>query len=167
MLRGRRRLATLKFFVVLMLCIAATDAQARASGVAQGGWSRLSAEQMNRFPTAIRLALQSAQNLCGSEMTRIRTGFLRYLPGPNGQEFTTIHLEHFECSGKGLLCSPSGCLHRVFITTSAGMQREVWRSNIGEIDMSIVSENPSLDLDYSRGGSFCRRQLQWNGNRFR
>jgi hypothetical protein len=153
------------FVVVLTLCIAATDAQARASGIAPGRWSGLSAEQMNRFPTAVRLALQSAQNLCGGETTRIRTGFLRYLPGPGGQEFTTIHFEHFECSSKDLLCSPDGCLHRIFVTTSGGMHREIWRGNIREIDMSNVSGIPSIDFDCGQGGSFCHFQRKWNGTR--
>jgi len=154
----------LKFAVVLMFCVAAADAQARASGIAQGGWSNLSVEQMNRFPTAVRLALQSAQNLCGGEMTRIRTGFLRYLPSPSGQEFTTIHFEHFECSGKDHLCSPSGCLHLIFVT-KRGSMREIWRGHIREIDMSNESGVPSIDFDCGQGGSFCHFQRKWNGTR--
>lgn len=157
----------LKFVVVLMLCLAAADAQARASGIAQGGWSYLSSEQMSRFPAAVRLALKSAQDLCGGEATRIRTGFLRYLPGPDGQEFTTIHFEHFECSGKDLLCSPSGCLHRLFVTTGGGMQREIWRGHIREIDMSNESGVPSIDFDCGQNGSFCHFQRKWNGTQFK
>ena len=79
----------LKFVVGLMFCLAAADAQARASGIAQGGWSNLSTEQMSRFPAAVRLALKDAQNLCGGETTRVRTGFLRYLPGSEGQGSTS------------------------------------------------------------------------------
>jgi hypothetical protein len=154
----------LKIVIIAVLCLNAADARARASGIAQGGWSNLSAEQMNRFPTVVRLALQSAQNLCGGETTRIRTGFLRYLPGPSGEEFTTIHFEHFECYGKDRLCSPNGCLHRVFVTTTRGM-REIWRGNVREIDMSNESGIPSIDFDCGQGGSFCHVQRKWNGRR--
>ena len=154
----------LKIFVILMLCLAATDARARASGIAQGGWSYLSAEQMSRFPTAVSLALKSAQDLCGGEATRIRTGFLRYLPGLNGVEFTTIHFEHFDCSGKDLLCSTSGCLHRLFVTKS-GRMREIWRGHIREIDMSNENGIPSIDFNCGRGGSFCHFRRKWNGRR--
>ena len=154
----------LKFVVGLMFCLAAADAQARASGIAQGGWSNLSTEQMSRFPAAVRLALKDAQNLCGGETTRVRTGFLRYLPGSEGQEFAAIHFEHFDCSGKDLLCSTSGCLHRLFITTS-GRMREIWRGNIREIDMSNENGIPSIDFDCGRGGSFCHFRRKWNGTR--
>lgn len=109
----------LKLALALTFCLAAADAQARASGIAQGGWSKLSAAQMQRLPGAVRLALHHAQAGCGAEAIRVRNGFLTYLPLPDGRQLITIHFEHVECDN-GKLCAPAGCLHRVLFSSADG-----------------------------------------------
>lgn len=156
----------LHLFIVFMVCLAATAANARASGMAQGKFSPLSNEHLQRLPPAIHKAFKSAQLLCRDDTINVRTGYLRYLKGSSGDEFVAIHFDQFACSNRDALCSPNGCLHRVFVSRG-GKYREVWRGDVFEIDMSIDSGVPSVNVDCSRGGSFCRYQMQWNGKRFR
>lgn len=149
----------LKLTFALVFCLAAADAQGRASGIAQGGWSRLSAVQMHRLPGAVRLALHHAQARCGADAIRGRTGFLTYLPIPDGRQLITIHFEHVECH-YGKVCAPAGCLHRVILSSADGkIQREIWRGNVRE----FFAGNLLIDIDCSQGGSICSRQLKWNG----
>lgn len=156
----------LHLLIALMVCLTATGANARASGMAQGKFSPLSNERLQRLPPVIHKAFKSAQLLCRDDTINVRTGFLRYLKGSGGEEFVAIHFDQFGCSNRDALCSPNGCLHRVFVSRG-GKHREVWRGDVFEIDMSIDSGVPSVDVDCSRGGSFCRYQMQWNGKRFR
>lgn len=153
----------LKLALTLAFCLAAADAQGRASGVAQGGWSRLSAAQMHRLPGAVRLALRQAQAGCEADAIRVRTGFVTYLPISDGRQFITIHFEHVEC-GNGKLCAPEGCLHRVLFSSAEGkVQRDIWRGKVREIDTAFFGGNLLVEIDCSQAGSACKRQLKWNG----
>ena len=156
----------LHFFIVLMVCLTATAANARASGMASGGLSTLSYERLQRLPPVIHKAFKAAQLVCMDDAINVRTGYLRYLKTSTGEEFVAIHFDQFGCSNRDAICSPKGCLHRVFLSRG-GMHREVWRGNVIEIDMSIESGVPSVDVDCGQGGSFCRYQMRWNGKRFR
>lgn len=156
----------MRLFIALMVCLTATGAMARASGLAQGRFSPLSYQSLQRLPAAIHKAFKSAQLLCGDDAINVRTGFLRYLQGSGGEEFVAVHFDQFGCSNRDALCSPNGCLHRVFVS-KGGKHREVWRGDVFEIDMSIELGVPSIDVDCSRAASFCRYQMQWNGKRFR
>ena len=156
----------LRLFIALVMCVISTGAIARASGIAQGKFSTLSYERLQRLPPAIHKALKAAQLLCRGDAVNVRTGFLRYLKGKEGVEFIAIHFDQVECFNRDALCSPNGCLHRVFVF-KGGNLREVWRGDVLEIDMSAESGIPSIDIDCSRGGSVCRHQMQWDGSRFR
>ncbi len=156
----------LHFFTVLVVCLTATGANARAAGMAQGKFSPLSYERLQQLPPAIRKAFKAAQRLCMDDAINVRTGYLRYIKGSWGEEFIAIHFDQFGCSNRDALCSPRGCPHRVFLS-KGGMHREVWRGDVFEIDMSIESGVPSIDVDCSRAGVFCRDQKQWDGKRFR
>ena len=153
----------LKLALALAFCLAAADAQCRASGMAQGGWSKLSAVQMHRLPGAVRLALHQAQAGCGADAIRVRTGFATYLPISDARQLITIHFEHVEC-GNGKLCAPEGCLHRVLFSSADGkIQRDIWRGKVREIDTAFFAGSLLVEIDCSQGGSVCRRQLKWNG----
>lgn len=154
-----------RFVIVLMICITTSGALARASGQAQGRLVPISAGQYNRLPAAIRSALELAKRACGDESITVRDGFLRYLQGPGGIEFTAVHLDQIGCSKRAELCSSNGCLHRVFVSR-AGLQREVWRGNVFEVDMSIVSGVPSVELNCGSFDVSCGGRLIWNGGRF-
>lgn len=153
----------LKLAVALLFFLAAADAQARASGITQGAWSKLSAVQMHRLPRAVRLALHHAKAGCGADAIRVRTGFVTYLPIPDGRRLITIHFEHVECEN-GRLCAPAGCLHRVLFSSADGMvQRNIWQGNAREIDTTFFAGNLLIEIDCTRAGSICRRQLKWSG----
>jgi hypothetical protein len=156
----------LYLLIALMVCLTATGANARAAGMAQGRSSTLSYERLQRLPPVIHKAFKAAQLLCMDDAISVRAGYLRYLKGSRGEEFIAIHFDQFGCSNREALCSPKGCLHRVFLSRR-GMHREVWRGDVFEIDMSIDSGGPSIDVDCSRAGTFCRYQKQWDGKRFR
>lgn len=156
----------LHFLIALIVCLTATGANARAAGMAQGRSSTLSYEQLQRLPPVIHKAFKAAQLVCMDDAINVRTGYLRYLKGPRGEEFIAVHFDQFGCSNREALCSPKGCPHRVFLSRG-NMHREVWRGDVFEIDMSIDSGVPSIDVDCSRAGTFCRYQKQWNGKRFR
>ena len=154
-----------RFVITLVICLTTSDAMARAAGQAQGRLVPLASGQYSRLSPAIRSALELAKRACGDEDITVRNGFLRYLQAGR-EEFTAVHFEEIGCMKRAVLCTSSGCLHRVFVSR-AGLQREVWRGNVFEIDMSIVSGVPSIEVHC--GGydhSFCRR-LIWNGSRFR
>lgn len=155
-----------RFVIALMICLTTSGAMARASGQAQGRLVPLSSGQYSRLSPAIRSTLEMAKRACGDEYITVRNGFLRYLQGAPGEEFTAVHFDEIGCARRAELCSSNGCLHRVFVIR-AGLQREVWRGKVSEIDMSIVAGIPSIEVhcggyDHSR----CRR-LIWNGIRFR
>lgn len=155
-----------RFVIAFMICLTASGAMARASGQAQGRLVPLASGQYDRLTPVIRSALESAKRKCGNEYITVRNGFLRYLPGAAGEEFTAVHFDEIGCANRAELCSPSGCLHRVFVSR-AGMQREVWQGEVFEIDMSIVSGAPSIEVHCGSFNQSCRRRLIWNGGRFR
>jgi|UPI000785204C hypothetical protein len=155
-----------RFVIALMICLTTSAAMARASGQAQGRLVPLSPGQYSRLSPAIRSALELAKRACGDEDISVRNGFLRYLQGPVGEEFTAVHFDQIGCGNRAEVCSSSGCLHRVFVSR-AGLQREVWRGNVFEIDMSIVSGVPSLEVHCGGYDHSCCRRLIWNGSRFR
>ncbi len=153
----------LKLALTLAFCLAAADAQGRASGVAQGGWSKLSAAQMHRLPKAVRLSLHQAQAGCGTDAIRVRNGFATYLPTSAGRQVITIHFEHVEC-GNGQLCAPEGCLHRVIFSSADGkVQRAIWRGKVREIDTAFFAGSLLIEIDCSEANRVCKRQLKWNG----
>ena len=156
----------LRLFIALMMCVISTGAIACASGIAQGKFSTLSYERLQRLQPAIHKAFKAAQLLCRGDAINVRTGFLRYLKGKEGVEFIAIHFDQVECFNRDALCSPNGCLHRIFVS-KRGNLREVWRGDVLEIDMSNESGIPSIDIDCSQRGSVCRHRMQWNGRRFR
>lgn len=155
-----------RFVIALMICIMASGAMARASGQASGRLVPLSSGQYDRLSPAIRSALNRAQRECGNEYITVRNGFLRYLQGGAGEEFTAVHFDEIGCAKRAELCSSNGCLHRVFVSR-AGLQREVWRGTVSEVDMSIVSGVPAIEVHCGAFDHSCCRQLTWNGSRFR
>lgn len=154
-----------RFFIALMICITASGAMARASGQAQGRLVPLSSGQYSRMSPAIRSALEMANRSCGDEYITVRNGFLRYLQGGTGEEFTAVHFDEIGCANRAALCSSAGCLHRIFVTRGSS-QREVWRGRASEIDMSIVAGRPSIEVHCGDFGHGCCRRLTWNGSRF-
>ncbi|RTM14593.1 MAG: hypothetical protein EKK33_05430 [Bradyrhizobiaceae bacterium] len=154
-----------RYFMVLMICLAASAATARAAGQAQGQLMPLHSGQFDRLPPAIRTTLESAKRVCGDEYISVRNGFLRHLQGASGEEFTAVHFDRIGCTDRQKLCSPGGCLHRIFVNR-AGSQREVWRGKAFEVDMSIVAGIFTIEVhcgDFDHG---CCRRLAWNGSRF-
>ncbi len=155
-----------RFVLALMLSLTTSGAMARASGQAEGRLVPLSSGQYSRISPAIRSAMEMAKRACGNEYITVRNGFLRYLQGGTGEEFTAVHFDQIGCANRAGVCTSSGCLHRVFFSR-AGVQREVWRGNVFEIDMSIVSGVPSIEVHCGGFDQSCCRRLIWNGNRFR
>lgn len=155
-----------RFVLALMLCLTTSGAMARASGQAQGRLVPLSSGQYSRISPAIRSAMEMAKRSCGDEYITVRNGFLRYLQGGMGEEFTAVHFDQIGCGNRAEVCTSSGCVHRVFFSR-AGVQREVWRGNVFEIDMSIVSGVPSIEVHCGGYDHSCCRRLIWNGSRFR
>lgn len=155
-----------RFVIAWMICLTTSDAMARASGQAQGRLAPLSSGQYNRLSPAIRSALELAKRACGDEDISVRNGFLRYPQGPIEEEFTAVHFDQIGCRNRAEVCTSSGCLHRVFVSR-AGSQREVWRGNVFEIDMSIVSGVPSIEVHCGGYDHSCCRRLIWNGSRLR
>ena len=155
-----------RFVIALMICLTTSGAMARASGQAQGRLVPLSSGQYSRLSPAIRSALEVAKRSCGDQDITVRNGFLRYLQGGMGEEFTAVHFDQIGCGNRAEVCTSSGCLHRVFVSR-AGLQREVWRGNVFEIDMSIVSGVPSIEVHCGGYDHSCCRRLIWNGSRFR
>lgn len=155
-----------RFLIALMICLTTSGAMARASSQAQGRLIPLSSGQYNRLSPAISSALELGKRACGDEYITVRNGFLRYLQGGQGEEFTAVHFDQIGCENRAEICSPSGCLHRVFISKK-GVQREVWRGNVFEIDMSIISGVPSIEVQCGGYDRSCSRRLIWNGSWFR
>lgn len=155
-----------RFVLALMLCLATSGAMARASGQAQGRLVPLSSGQYSRISPIIRSVMEMAKRACGDEYITVRNGFLRYLQGETGEEFTAVHFDQIGCGNRSGVCTSSGCIHRVFLSR-AGVQREVWRGNVFEIDMSIVSGFPSIEVHCGEFDHSCCRRLIWNGKSFR
>jgi hypothetical protein len=155
-----------RFVIALMICITTSGAMARASGQAQGRLVPLSPGQYSRLSPAIRSALELAKRACGDEYITVRNGFLRHLQAGTGEEFTAVHFDEIGCMKRAELCSSNGCLHLVFVSR-AGLPREVWRGKVFELDMSIVSGVPSIEVHCGGYDHSCSRRLIWNGSRFR
>jgi len=139
----------LRYIIVIMLVFIAADAHGRSAGFAQNNWSVLSLRRLDSFPSPVRASLEKAQHLCGEEDIRVRTGFLRYLTDPSGDEVAAIHFDEFHCNS-GALCSSQGCLHRVFVS-HGGNCREIWQGMVRGIDMEVISGHASLFLQTARG----------------
>ncbi|MGH6711778.1 MAG: hypothetical protein ACREEK_22750 [Bradyrhizobium sp.] len=154
-----------RFVIALMICLTTSGAMGRASGKAEGRLVPLSSGQYSQLSPAIRSALELAKRMCGDEYITVRNGFLRYLQGRAGEEFTAVHFDQIGCRNRAEVCTSSGCLHRVFVSR-AGLQREVWRGRASEIDMSIVAGVPSIEVHCGRYDHSCCRRLIWNGSRF-
>jgi hypothetical protein len=164
---SRWRAVMLRAVPALMLALFVTGAHARASSPIPKVWSSISPQHLQRIPVVARVALQQAQRLCGEDNIWVRSGFLRYLHSPAGEDFVVVHFDEFRCNDAHALCSSEGCLHRVFFAKNGGQYREVWRGNAHEINMNVGAGQPSMDVYCGHKGTFCDHQLRWNGSQFR
>ena len=105
-----------RLVIALVICLTTSGAMARASGQAEGRLVPLSSGQYDRMSPAIRSALELAKRACGDEDITVRNGFLRYLQGGAGEEFTAVHFDQIGCGNRAEVCTSSGCLHRVFVS---------------------------------------------------
>lgn len=149
----------------MLICLMPSGAMARASGQAEGRLVPLSSGQFARLSPAIRSAIEAAKRRCGSEDITVRNGFLRYLQADEGEEFTSVHFDQIGCVNREEVCSSDGCLHRVFVSR-AGTQWEVWHGKAFEIDMSIVSGVPSIEVHCGAFDHSCCKRFMWDGRRF-
>ena len=155
-----------RFLIAALICLTASGALARASGQASGRLVPLSSREYDQLSPAIRSALDLAKRACGDEYITVRNGFLRYLQGGTREEFTAVHFDQIGCGNRAEVCTSGGCLHRVFVSR-VGLQREVWRGNVFEIDMLTVSGVPALEVHCGAFDHSCCKRLIWNGTRFR
>ena len=153
-------------FLVAMIALAATGAQAHSTVSPRGNWSALSSATLQRYPLAVREALRAAQKSCGGDEIRVRPGLVSYLNGPAGEELVAVHFHKFYCLNDATLCSSEGCLHRVFVAKHGGAPREVWRGQVHEIDMSVGAGQPAINVNCRWSASTCGHQMMWSGNRF-
>jgi len=150
--------------LTVLLAVAVTSsAAARSSSAARSDWSTLSAEKLQQLPSAVTSAIRAAQKICEDDEPRIRTGFLRYLKGRNGEEFISLHFDQFHCTRSSALCSSAGCVHRIFRSSGQQHIREVWHGQVQDIDMDADAGRPSVNIHC--GGS-CTSRLEWNGRAF-
>jgi hypothetical protein len=157
----------LRGFLVAIIALAATGAQAYSTVSPRDNWSSLSSAAFQRYPLAVREALRAAQKSCGGDEIRVRPGLVSYLKGPAGEEFVAVHFDKFYCLNDAPLCSSEGCLHRVFVAKHGGAPREVWRGQVHEIDVSVGAGQPAINVNCRWNASSCDRQMMWSGDRFR
>jgi hypothetical protein len=143
-----------------LVIVSATEAK---GAFPRDEWSKLSAEELQQLPPQISSAIRSAQEACGDDEPRVRTGFLRYLKLRDGQEFISLHFDQFYCTRSSVLCNPAGCMHRVFLINGRGHAREVWHAEVHEISMDDRAGRPALNINCD---DVCSSPLLWNGNRF-
>jgi hypothetical protein len=108
---------------VLLIAIAfvAASAGANARSVSpQSGWSNLTTERLQQLPSSVRAAIVTAQKACGGDSIRVRNGFIRYLKDPNGDEFVTLHFDHFVATiGQLFAPRPDACIKYLSLETAS------------------------------------------------
>jgi hypothetical protein len=151
--------------LLIMLALMAMSPGARAfsSSPSQGGWSNLTTERLQQFPSIVRAAIINAQKTCGEESIGIRNGFIRYLRDANGDEFVALHFDQFHCANGSTLCTSSGCLHQIFAARDGRTYREVWYDHVLEVDMTNETGRMSASVRCGGEGKHCATMLRWNG----
>ena len=149
--------------IVVAFFAASTSAAALSSFPSRGGWSNLTSERLQQLPSSVRAAILNAQKVCGEDSISVRNGFIRYLKDASGNEFVALHFDQFHCTNRSALCTPAGCLHRIFVTRDGFAHREVWHAHVQEVDVANETGRMSASVDCSREGQYCAAVLRWNG----
>jgi hypothetical protein len=151
--------------LLIMLALVAVSPSARAfsSSPSQGGWSNLTTERLQQFPSIVRTAIVNAQKSCGEESIGIRSGFIRYLRDAIGDEFIALHFDQFHCANRSTLFTSSGCLHQIFAALDGSTYREVWHDHVKEVDMTNETGRMSASVRCGGEGNHCAMMLRWNG----
>ncbi|MGY3610714.1 MULTISPECIES: hypothetical protein [unclassified Bradyrhizobium] len=150
--------------LTMLFVLSITSSASALSAIgSRNDWSVLSTDRLQRLPQQVGSAVRAAQRACGEYEPRVRTGFLRYLKGRNGEEFISLHFDQFHCARSSALCNSAGCIHRVFVSKQRQQAREVWRGQVHDIDMDDVAGRASITIHC---GDTCSSRLHWNGNAF-
>lgn len=130
---------------------------------AHSDWTPLTTERLKQLPPAVERTLRAAQKACGDDEIRVRTGYVRYLPGAHGAAFVSLHLDQMHCNNRAALCSAGSCLHHVYIASGGAAAREVWHGYAQEIDLDHAAGATALTVHC---GDACQRTLHWDGRQF-
>ncbi len=160
---GSRDMRNIMAVTTLFVLAITSSASALSAIGGRNDWSLLSANRLQQLPPQVSSVIRAAQRACGEDEPRVRTGFLRYLKGRNGEEFISLHFDQFHCARSAALCNPAGCMHRVFVSNQWQRAREVWRGQAHDIDLDDVAGRASVTI-YC--GDTCSSRLHWNGTAF-
>ena len=127
------------------------------SGVAQDRWNPA---HLQNLPLEIHTVVQKWEAACGGSLAAAQQ-FALYLTVP-GAEFVALHFDDFRCGNKSVHCSPTGCLHEVYVATKGKYRRVL---TVHARDIRLLRDQNAALVEIS-GVSGKIRALRWNGRRF-
>lgn len=148
---------------ISLLLASAPHALAFSFAGAHDDWALLPAARLKQLPPPVERTIRAAQKACGDDQIRVRTGYVRYLPGAHGGTFVSLHLDQIHCNNRAALCRADSCRHHVYLASGPAGAREVWHGYAQEIDLDHAAGATALTL---RCGDVCQATLRWNGRQF-
>lgn len=118
---------------------------------------------ISQLPDEIRRPLARLERICGSP-PMAEHYFATYLSG-RGQQFISLHFEHFRCNSRSAICPQEVCLHQVYVST-AGRFRLSVSVHVPELEMKLIEDAPAIEIACEGPSVGCTRVLIWNGTRF-
>lgn len=138
-----------------------------ATSLARGGVGpdpRLASRQIEALPQAIRRDLAPLERACGG--LRAEAHFSRHLsPGGATQQFIALHFDNIGCNNRGAVCTPAGCIHRVYVSSGSGY-RLVFDARVEDLELTMIGSTPAIRLQCAGFDPDCTRVLRWTGSRF-
>ena len=156
-----RMVAKSRLFRLSAVAIAgaiSSQAIARGSMHSEERWAQA---HISRLPAELQQAVLREAHACGNVLAA-EHDFARYITA--GARLIAIHYEHTNCANRGAVCSATGCLHQVFVSTGSNY-RLVLSVHSSEVQLTRVGEDPAVTVGCTSSAR-CTRTLIWNGSRF-
>lgn len=138
-----------------------------ATSLARGGVGpdpRLASRQIEALPRAIRRDLAPLERACGG--LRAEAHFTRHLaPGSATPQFIALHFDNIGCNNRDAVCTPTGCIHRVYVSSGTGY-RLVFDAHVEDLELTMIGGTPAIRLHCTGFNPDCMRVLRWTGSRF-
>ena len=137
--------------------------------VARGGirpedpWSPTHIAQL---PPEIRVDVKHATSGCEAPIAALHLLSRRIHDRTSGERFIAIHFDELWCANRPAICTRTGCLHQVYVSSNSKYRR-VWSGYAREIELKHFGDHAAIEITCDHSAGECSRLLRWDGKRFR
>jgi hypothetical protein len=128
----------LQLTVIAALLVLAGSSSASARGGMPPEY-RWNSQHIDQLPAEVRKAISPYARICGGPLAAEHSFAIYYRSG--NANLIGLHFERLRCGNRDAVCKPSGCLHKVYISTG-GPYRLLSSSYVPELDLTQVKIGP-------------------------